>query len=48
LVHAQRRKKDGILQQGSIPFTIDYEIINNIFKLSDNSGFISLKEVKKI
>lgn len=44
---AQRRKKDGILQQGSVPFTIDYEIINNIFKLSDNSGFISLKEVKK-
>jgi len=44
---AQRRKKEGILQQGSIPFTIDYEIINNIFKLSDNSGFISLKEVKK-
>lgn len=44
---AQRRKKEGILQQGSIPFSIDYERVKKIFRLSDNSGFISLKEIKR-
>ncbi|MGB9749446.1 MAG: lipoate--protein ligase family protein [Caldisericia bacterium] len=43
---AQRRKKEGILQQGSIPFSIDYEKVKKIFKLLDVSRFSSLKEIK--
>ena len=42
---AQRRKKEGILQQGSIPLTIDYEMVKNIFKISNSYGFTSLKEL---
>lgn len=44
---AQRRKKEGILQQGSIPMTIDYEEVKNIFKITKNYGFSSLKELNK-
>lgn len=44
---AQRRKKEGILQQGTIPITIDYEEVKNIFKLTKNYGFTSLKELNK-
>lgn len=44
---AQRRKKEGILQQGSIPMTIDYEEVKNIFKITKNYGFTSLKELNK-
>lgn len=42
---AQRRKKEGILQQGSIPLTIDYEMVKNIFKIANSYGFTSLKEL---
>lgn len=44
---AQRRKKEGILQQGSIPIEIDYEKVKRIFYLEDVSTFISLKELNK-
>ncbi|MCX8095476.1 MAG: lipoate--protein ligase family protein [Caldisericia bacterium] len=44
---AQRRKKEGLLQQGSIPIEIDYEKVKNIFYLEDTSKFTSLKELNK-
>lgn len=44
---AQRRKKEGILQQGSIPMTIDFEKVKNIFNLSKNYDFTYLKELNK-
>lgn len=43
---AQRRKREGILQQGSIPFSIDYEVVKKIFNLNSLDGFTSLKELK--
>lgn len=44
---AQRRKKEGILQQGSIPLTIDYEKVKKIFYLDSIKGFTSLKEINE-
>lgn len=44
---AQRRKKEGILQQGSIPLELDYEKIKKIFYLKDVNDFTSLKELNK-
>ncbi len=44
---AQRRKKEGILQQGSIPLTIDYEKVKKIFYLNSVEGFISLKDINE-
>lgn len=44
---AQRRKKEGILQQGSIPIELDYEKIKKIFYLENINSFISLKELNK-
>lgn len=42
---AQRRKREGILQQGSIPFKNDYERIKKIFNLGKRDNFTSLKEL---
>jgi len=42
---AQRRKREGILQQGSIPFKNDYERIKKIFNLERRDNFTSLKEL---
>lgn len=42
---AQRRKKEGILQQGSIPIELDYEKIKKIFYLEEIDDFTSLKEL---
>jgi lipoate-protein ligase A len=42
---AQRRKKEGILQQGSIPFRIDYDKTKKIFFLEKINGFKSIKEI---
>lgn len=45
---AQKRWKDGFLQQGSIPYTIDEEITRTIFNLAPSSdirgGMIGLRE----
>lgn len=46
---AQKRWTDGLLQQGSIPFTIDRDEIVKIFRLKSTHGiketFIGLKEI---
>lgn len=43
---AQRRWEDGFLQQGSIPLSIDYEILRNVFFInSGDFGFKGLKEI---
>lgn len=34
---AQKRWKDGFLQQGSIPYSIEYEKVSRIFKIKDSS-----------
>ena len=39
---AQRRRKEGILQHGSIPITLEVEEIKRIFYLKDTSFFTSL------
>ena len=45
---AQKRWKDGFLQQGSIPYTIDEEITRSIFNVAPSSdlrdGMIGLRE----
>ncbi len=35
---AQRRWKNGFLQQGSIPFSVDYQAIKKIFRICDDSA----------
>lgn len=34
---AQKRWKEGFLQQGAIPFSVDYQIIQKVFKIHDYS-----------
>lgn len=34
---AQKRWKEGFLQQGVIPFSVDYQIIKKVFKINDDS-----------
>jgi lipoate-protein ligase A len=46
---AQKRWHDGLLQQGSIPYTIDNETMKRIFNLpplpGDRNGMIGLREI---
>lgn len=46
---AQKRWTDGLLQQGSIPFTIDKDEMDKVFRLKSTHGireaFIGLKEI---
>lgn len=45
---AQKRWDDGFLQQGSIPYSIDYELQRTVFKQKrkSNSHMIALKEIR--
>lgn len=42
---AQRRCKNGFLQQGSIPFSVDYQAIKKIFGIYDDSAIDDIIEI---
>lgn len=45
---AQRRWKNGFLQQGSIPFSVDYQAIKRIFSIYDDSTIDNIIGIRNL